>query len=78
MTAKAELLKLVGALDDTEAASVLDTLQAARFRAVLAAAKEVEPDALDRELLASVTGEDRHTAISMDADFKQHFGIVVP
>ena len=39
MTAKAELLELVSALDDGEAKIVLDMLQAARFRAVLGSAR---------------------------------------
>lgn len=75
MTAKAELLELVSALDDGEAAQVLDTLKAALFRAVLASAEEVEPDEIDRALLADVTEEDLRTAVPADADFKRRLGI---
>ena len=75
MTAKAELLELVSALDDREAESVLDTLQAARFRAVLAAAEEVEPDALDHEMMASVTDDDLRTSVPMDAEFRKRLGV---
>jgi len=75
MTAKAELLELVSALDDGEAAQVLDTLKAARFRAVLASAEEVEQDEIDRALLADVTEEDLRTAVPADADFKRRLGI---
>ena len=39
MTAKAELINLVSALDDGEAKIVLDMLQAARLRAVLGSAR---------------------------------------
>ena len=75
MTAKAELLELVSALDDGEAAQVLDTLKAALFRAVLASAEEVEPDEIDRALLADVTEDDLRTAVPADADFKRRLGI---
>lgn len=44
MMAKAELLELVGALSDSEAASVLDTLNAARFRAIQGKPQRVELD----------------------------------
>ena len=75
MTAKAELLELVSALDDGEAAQVLDTLKAALFRAVLASAEEVEQDEIDRALLADVTEEDLRTAVPADANFKRRLGI---
>ena len=75
MTAKAELLELVSALDDGEAAQVLDTLKAALFRAVLASAEEVEPDEIDRALLADVTEDDLRTAVPADANFKRRLGI---
>ena len=75
MTAKSELLDLVSALDDGEAAIVLDTLQAARFRAVLASAEEVEPDEIDRALLADVTEDDLRSASPADAAFRKRLSI---
>ena len=75
MTAKAELLELVNALDDQEAASVLDTLQAASFRVLLASAEEVEPDRTEIALLADITDDDLKTATPLDADFKRRLGI---
>lgn len=81
MTAKSELLELlellelVAALDDAEATQVLHTLQAASFRAVLALAEEVEPDEIDRALLADVTEENIRPAVTADAAFEKRLRI---